>query len=195
MKVIRFDQNNCKRIRAFLDSYLNSELLIETAHEVLRHLADCRECAALLAERERLKVRLQAAVRREVAPANLSQRIQKSIRQNRRREWSQWLVGIAALLAVAAGLAGVLRWWTRPPGDGARAQTVGRRLYPQGAEPWRTGRACHHRSHPLKGFGQGSAACFAGKGRDTHAFSLTSSIHAVEASRPCLPDPSLHRLG
>ena len=124
MKVIEFDRNNCKRIRAFLDSYLNNELLVETAHEVLRHLADCHACAAVLAERERLKARLQSAVRREAAPADLPQRIQKSIRQNRRRDWSQWLLGIAALLVIAAGLTGALRWSNRPPVGGTLAETI-----------------------------------------------------------------------
>lgn len=122
MNVIQFDRNNCKRIRAFLDSYLNDELLVETAHEVLRHLADCRDCALLLAERERVKARLQSAVRREVAPEDLPQRIQKSIRQTNRRRWSQWMIGIAATLALAIGTTGALRWWTPPPPSPTLAQ-------------------------------------------------------------------------
>lgn len=114
MNVIQFDRNNCKRVRAFLDSYLNNELLVETAHEVLHHLADCRDCAAMLAECERVKSLLQSAVRREVASVDLSQRIQKSIRQRHRRHWSPWMIGIAATFALALDITSALRWWSLP---------------------------------------------------------------------------------
>ena len=55
MNVIRFEPRDCQRIRAYLDSYINNELLVETMHDVLRHLEDCRDCTEALAERQHLK--------------------------------------------------------------------------------------------------------------------------------------------
>ena len=41
MNVINFEDGHCKRIRSYLDSYLNNELMVETNHEVLTHLEKC----------------------------------------------------------------------------------------------------------------------------------------------------------
>jgi anti-sigma factor RsiW len=80
MKVIGFERNYCKKIQVYLDSYLNSELLVETTHEVLKHLRECLDCFEALRVRQRVKAILRAAVRREVAAEALQKRIQKSIR-------------------------------------------------------------------------------------------------------------------
>ena len=80
MKVIGFERNYCKKIQVYLDSYLNSELLVETTHEVLKHLRECPDCFEALGVRQRVKAILRAAVLREVAAEALQKRIQKSIR-------------------------------------------------------------------------------------------------------------------
>ena len=80
MKVIGFERNYCKKIETLLDSYLNNELLVETTHEVLKHMQGCLNCSEALRVRERVKARLQTAVRREAAPLILQEKIRRSIR-------------------------------------------------------------------------------------------------------------------
>ena len=43
MNVINFNEKTCEKIRRYFDSYLDNELLVETNHEVLRHLSVCPE--------------------------------------------------------------------------------------------------------------------------------------------------------
>jgi anti-sigma factor (TIGR02949 family) len=81
MNIVKFEQKGCFRIRAFLDSYLNDELLVETTHEVLRHLENCTDCGAELGRRQQLKSLLKRAMMREAIPAGLETRIKKSIRR------------------------------------------------------------------------------------------------------------------
>ena len=47
----------CKEFKGIMDSYISDELLIETNHEVLRHLENCSDCRDELAERRNLKLR------------------------------------------------------------------------------------------------------------------------------------------
>lgn len=54
---------NCRDFREIADSYLSNELLIETNHEVLRHLENCAECRRELAARRNLRERLREAVK------------------------------------------------------------------------------------------------------------------------------------
>ncbi len=53
----------CQEFREILDSYLGDELLIETNHEVLKHLENCPACRQELAARRDLRARLRLAVR------------------------------------------------------------------------------------------------------------------------------------
>ncbi len=46
-----------------MDSYISDELLIETNHEVLRHLENCPDCCGELAERRNLKLRIRHTVK------------------------------------------------------------------------------------------------------------------------------------
>lgn len=39
MDLIHFNEKMCEKIRRYFDSYLDNELLVETNHEVLPHLA------------------------------------------------------------------------------------------------------------------------------------------------------------
>src|SRR5215467_9300795 len=49
----------CNDFREIADSYLSDELLIETNHDVLRHLESCGECRAELAARRELRQELR----------------------------------------------------------------------------------------------------------------------------------------
>lgn len=52
----------CKDFREIADSYLSDELLVETNHEVFRHLENCEDCRAELALRRDLRSKLRFAV-------------------------------------------------------------------------------------------------------------------------------------
>jgi predicted anti-sigma-YlaC factor YlaD len=100
MNIVKFEQKNCIRIRAFLDSYINDELLVETTHEVLRHLESCPDCGEELRRQQDLKSILKKAVMREVVPDGLEARIKKSIRRNPYADWARWTLVVAATVAM-----------------------------------------------------------------------------------------------
>jgi len=58
MNRIQFGEGGCEKTRKYLDSYISNELMVETNHEVLRHLESCQPCAAELDARTRLRTRL-----------------------------------------------------------------------------------------------------------------------------------------
>lgn len=102
MNVINFEDGQCRRIRSYLDSYLNNELMVETNHEVLRHLDTCESCSRSLEDRARLKARLKRAVMQENAPAALRERIGSSLRQRGSSSFSRFSLAVAAAAAVLA---------------------------------------------------------------------------------------------
>ena len=53
----------CQEFREMMDSYLSDELLVETNHEVLRHLENCAACRSELAARRELRARVRSAVK------------------------------------------------------------------------------------------------------------------------------------
>ena len=97
MSVVRFGEASCERVRGYLDSYLSNELLVETNHEVLRHLEGCQQCAAELNTRARVRTQLQAAVRGTPVPPGLETRVQRAVRSQRPRTH----VGFYTLAAAA----------------------------------------------------------------------------------------------
>ncbi len=54
----------CQEFRQMIDSYLSDELLVETNHEVLRHLENCPACRERLASIRELRIRLRGAVKK-----------------------------------------------------------------------------------------------------------------------------------
>ncbi|MEP6945316.1 MAG: zf-HC2 domain-containing protein [Acidobacteriota bacterium] len=110
---------DCHEFRRLTDSYLNDELLVETNHDVLRHLENCRDCRAQLEGQRELRFRLRNAV---VSAANLqidtsfASRLQSDLRQTALRPgiWEQLTAGgfgglrsaalsLACLLVIAIG--------------------------------------------------------------------------------------------
>src|SRR5437868_3190197 len=113
MNIINFEPHHCQQLRAYLDSYLNNELLVETTHEVLRHLEHCPACVEALENRRRVKQLLKTAVMKESASPALQEKIRKRIRKDSSRGWPVWtLVAAAAVLLIAVSIAG-LRLWDR----------------------------------------------------------------------------------
>jgi anti-sigma factor RsiW len=100
MNVINFEDSRCKRVRSYLDSYLNNELMVETNHEVLTHLETCEACSRSLEDRARLKEQLKHAVMQEYAPVALSERIGRDLRRSRGFSFNTLSLSLAAAAAV-----------------------------------------------------------------------------------------------
>lgn len=54
---------NCTEFDEIADSYLSDELLVETNHDLIRHLENCGGCRNVLAQRRELRTRMRSAVR------------------------------------------------------------------------------------------------------------------------------------
>jgi anti-sigma factor RsiW len=82
-----------------MDSYLSEELSVETNHSVLRHVAECRDCAAELKRRRRLRAllseTLDLAVDADRARARITHAVDREQRSSKR---------VAPLGAIAATL-------------------------------------------------------------------------------------------
>lgn len=70
----------CVKVRSLLDSYAGGGRDAAGAGEVRRHLEDCAACAALAAERERVRALVRRAVRSEPAPEALRAKVRELIR-------------------------------------------------------------------------------------------------------------------
>lgn len=55
----------CSDFREIADSYLSDELMVETNHEVLRHLESCTSCRNELSARRELRNRMREAVKND----------------------------------------------------------------------------------------------------------------------------------
>ncbi len=112
MNRIQFGEGACEKTLRYLDSYLSNELLVETNHEVLRHLEGCPACTAELEARSRLRTRLKAAIERQSVPPELAAKVRERIRSRQARAWLG--TGLTRMaVAVAAGLAMFAVLWTR----------------------------------------------------------------------------------
>jgi len=109
MKVINFGEKACEKVRGYFDSYLDNELLVETNHEVLRHLASCESCTQALEARTRVKQSLKRAVEREEAPGILLDSVRRTIRESGRRRFfaHPFIAAAAALALVVSGILAV----------------------------------------------------------------------------------------
>jgi len=102
----------CRDARELLDSFIGEELLVETNHDLLRHLATCPECSAELEDRRRIRSGLKRAfsgsadlqVRPEFAN-ELTANLRASSHSAPSRVWQPRWFAIAAslLLVVGAG--------------------------------------------------------------------------------------------
>ena len=100
----------CRDVREMADSFLSEQLLVETNHELLRHLETCPVCRAEMAARRALRERLRSAFvqaeglrpRPEFA-AELRTALRASQPGITRRSLLQSWWSLAAGLALAAG--------------------------------------------------------------------------------------------
>src|SRR5436309_2972426 len=127
MTVIPIGPKHCEKARKYLDSYISNELMVETSHEVLKHLEGCRECSQVLRDRLFTRNRLREAVNREAVPFALRERLEKSIRQENAglkpsQSWSRWSLAAAAVLMMCLAGWGALHLWRLGRGTGIRLQ-------------------------------------------------------------------------
>lgn len=54
---------DCREFTTLMDSYISDELLVETNHEVLRHLENCPDCRREVADRRFLKLRFRETLK------------------------------------------------------------------------------------------------------------------------------------
>jgi anti-sigma factor RsiW len=106
----------CRDARELLDSFIGEELLVETNHELLRHLATCPECNAELEGRRRIRSGLKQAFRRsadlQVRPefANqLTAQLRSSSQSPARQAWPRWFAIAASLLVIVGAGTYLLR--------------------------------------------------------------------------------------
>jgi anti-sigma factor RsiW len=109
MNRVPFGEGGCEKTRKYLDAYVSNELLVETNHEVLRHLESCAACSAEVETRTRMRAHLKAAVKSQPVPPELQVRIREQMSKRRSGSWfavdrGRWAVAIAAGLAVCAGV-------------------------------------------------------------------------------------------
>lgn len=114
---------NCKDFKEIADSYLSNELLVETNHEVLKHLENCANCRRELGARRELRETLRLAVknspRSQINPS-FAFRLKNTLRENAFGSAKVWnFFGAKAvfaslfaflILAVAFGII-----WRKPP--------------------------------------------------------------------------------
>ena len=106
---------DCRTVRHIADSFLSEQLLVETNHEVLRHLETCDACRAELDARRAIRERLRGAFARssdlEMRPEFLAE-ITRSLkaetetpvsRRSLLRSW--WAAAAGVLLAAGGGFA------------------------------------------------------------------------------------------
>ena len=109
MNRVQFGEGACEKTRRYMDAYISNELLVETNHEMLRHLETCPACSAELETRGRLRSRLKSAVQNQPVPAGLPASVRERIRRRQTSPWTTWA------LASAAGIALCIAAWFAYP--------------------------------------------------------------------------------
>ena len=119
----------CRDARDLLDSFLAQELLVETNHELLRHVSGCADCKADLDSRARLRTGVKQAFARsaelQVRPEfvnEMTARLRDSALKGR-RSWQAWplLAAAASVILIAA----VGAFFLRGRGPEIAAQAAG----------------------------------------------------------------------
>jgi anti-sigma factor RsiW len=108
----------CREVRDLSESFIGEQLLVETTHDILRHLAQCPSCRAEMESRRRLRTAVRGAFERSpdlrASPeflAGIGQRVR--LQEDRRRPRSGWrsLLAIAATVLLVFGAAFGGREW------------------------------------------------------------------------------------
>ncbi|MEP7115990.1 MAG: hypothetical protein ABI880_00295 [Acidobacteriota bacterium] len=109
----------CREVRELADAYLSEQLLVETMHDIVRHLEGCLACRAEFDGRRRLRTGMKAAFERvpELQPraefqARLRARLEAEAAATAVQvpPWRHWGALAASLLLVAGLGIGTLTW-------------------------------------------------------------------------------------
>jgi hypothetical protein len=101
----------CRDVRDLADSFLSEQLLVETNHDLVRHLETCPECRTAIADRRTLREKLRMAFERSDGlrprPA-LAAELMAKIRPaptviSRRSVLQTWLAAAAGVVLAAGG--------------------------------------------------------------------------------------------
>jgi anti-sigma factor RsiW len=108
----------CRDVRELADSFLSQQLLVETTHEIVRHLAQCPSCRGEIESRRLLRTAVRGAFERspDLRPspdflASIGERVRA--RESRRRPRNGWRTALsiaASVLLVAGSLFGGREW-------------------------------------------------------------------------------------
>ncbi len=98
---------NCKDFRDIADSYLSNELLVETNHDLLRHLESCVGCRNLLSSRREMREQLRTSVK-SADISLISQAFAVRLRSRLRQQAFGRQRAVAGLKLAFAGMAAVL---------------------------------------------------------------------------------------
>ena len=108
----------CRDVRELADSFLSEQLLVETTHDILRHLAQCPSCRVEMESRRRLRTALRGAFERSselrTTPEFLAS-IGRHVREHQSLRSARWtwraMMAIAASLLLVSGVAFGGREW------------------------------------------------------------------------------------
>ena len=111
----------CRDVRELAESFLSEQLLVETTHDILRHLSQCPSCRAEIDSRRRLRTALRGAFERSpelratpefLASVGRQVREHHSSRSVRMSPWSfrPMMALAASLLLVSAVTLGGREW-------------------------------------------------------------------------------------
>jgi anti-sigma factor RsiW len=105
---------HCRDVRELADSFLSEQLLVETNHELLRHLETCPECRAEIAGRRALRDGLRSAFARaeDLRPRpeltaellNKLRPVEPEVISRRSMLQSWWALAAGLVLAAGGGL-------------------------------------------------------------------------------------------
>jgi anti-sigma factor RsiW len=143
---------DCRQIRELMDSYLSEELSVETNHGVLRHVAECRDCAAELKRRRRLRALLSETLDLPVDADRVAVRIAHAV-DGEQRSW-QRVVRLGAVAATLVAAVAVAYWAGRRVdaaayNDSAEDHVACALTYPSGTV-YDPDRAAHNLAPPFE---------------------------------------------
>jgi hypothetical protein len=103
---------DCRQVRELMDSYISSELTVESNHAVLRHIERCDACRSELARRERLRALLVESFGAAPDTTAIGARITEALDREQHR-WGR-LMRYGSIAAALVLIAGAGAWFSRP---------------------------------------------------------------------------------
>jgi hypothetical protein len=115
MSVLKFDSQQCARIRRQLDAYLSNELLVETTGEILKHLENCEDCSCALESRTRVREALRKVAEKQLPSETLGNAIHQRLMNELPRTFeayfsTKWMVALASLAVVLVTVVAGQQW-------------------------------------------------------------------------------------